>query len=83
MTTRTTAGPKSRTRNKSRNTKMTPVTSATSHKDLELEASKLNDALKKVKTSNNHSNHLLKYCEADKAGFCQGFVELSKNGWKK
>ena len=76
----TTARPKSRTRNQSSNTKMSSEASATTHMDLELDASKLNDALKKVKTSNNNSNHLLKYCEADKEGFCQGFVELSKNG---
>ena len=62
---------------------MSSEASATTHTDLELDASKLNDALKKVKTSNNNSNHLLKYCEADEEGFCQGFVELSKNGWKK
>ena len=62
---------------------MTPVASATSHKDLELEATKLNIALENVKTRNNDTEHLLKYCEANKEGFCQGFVELNKNGWKK
>ena len=59
---------------------MTSVASATSHKDLELEASNLNNALENVKTRNNDTEHLLKYCEANQEGFCQGIVELGRNG---
>ena len=59
---------------------MTSLALATSCKDLELEASNLNDALANVKTSDNHTEHLLKFCEANQEGFCQGYVKLVKNG---
>ena len=59
---------------------MTPVALATLHKlfpGLELEASKLKQALDDVKTN---PWSLLRCCEATQEDFCQGIVELSKNG---
>ena len=61
---------------------MTSEASATLPKSfpgLELEASKLKQALDDVKTN---PRSLLRYCEATQEDFCQGIVESSKNGWR-
>ena len=49
---------------------------------LELEASKLKEALDEVKTNPRCSRSLLRYCEATQEDFCQAIVKSSKNGWR-